>query len=72
MEIRIDDLSGVEIQHLIRQHIASMLDQSPPESVHALDVNGLKQPGVTFWSVWEDGELLGCGLLRNWILSMVK
>lgn len=65
MEIRIDDLSGREIQDLIRHHIASMLDYSPPESVHALDLNGLKQPEVTFWSVWENGELLGCGALKE-------
>ena len=38
---------------------------SPPESVHALPIEGLRSPDITFWSVWEDGELLGCGALKE-------
>jgi len=38
---------------------------SPPESVHALDIEGLRKPDITFWSVWEGGELLGCGALKE-------
>jgi putative acetyltransferase len=38
---------------------------SPPESLHALDLAGLKRPEMTFWSVWQDGELLGCGALKE-------
>lgn len=65
MEIKQDDLTGAEVTALIREHLQHMLDLSPPESVHALNLDGLKQPGVTFWSVWEQGELMGCGALKE-------
>lgn len=65
MEFRLDDLSGKEIRELLREHLASALEHSPPESVHALDVDGLRQPGVTFWSAWREGELLGCCALKE-------
>lgn len=42
-----------------------MKRQSPPESVHALPIDGLRKPGITFWTVWEDDELLGCGALKE-------
>lgn len=65
MEIRQDDLSGPKIRELIREHLNNMAELSPPESTHALDVDGLKQPDVTFWSAWADDELLGCGALKE-------
>ncbi len=65
MNIREDDLSGPEIQGLIREHLQNMYEVSPPESVHALDVGKLRMPEVTFWSAWDGGELLGCGALKE-------
>jgi len=65
MEIILDDLRGPEIAALIREHLQGMAELSPPESVHALDLNGLRRPDVTFWSAWEQGELLGCGALKE-------
>ena len=65
MEMKIDDLTGPEIQRLLRDHLEDMARQSPPESMHALDLEGLRRPEVTFWSAWEDGELLGCGALKE-------
>jgi putative acetyltransferase len=65
VHIRIDDLSGAEIRELLEEHLASMKRQSPPESVHALPIEGLRQPEITFWTVWENGELLGCGALKE-------
>lgn len=65
MEIRVDDLSGPEIKALLQEHLDSMHRLSPPESVHALDLSGLRRPDVTFWTVWSSGELLGCGALRE-------
>ncbi|SDE55774.1 putative acetyltransferase [Paenibacillus sp. UNCCL117] len=64
MEIRIDDLTGKEIIALISEHVQSMLEQSPPESVHALKWEELRAPEITLWSAWEQGELLGCGALK--------
>jgi putative acetyltransferase len=65
MEFRNNDLSGEAIRELLRLHLASALQHSPPESVHALDVDGLCKPDVSFWSCWQDGELLGCCALRE-------
>ncbi|MEK4039155.1 GNAT family N-acetyltransferase [Paenibacillus sp. FSL L8-0493] len=65
MEIRIDNLTGTEIIALISEHLQSMFEQSPPESVHALNLDKLKTPEITFWSAWEQGELLGCGALKD-------
>ena len=50
--IRIDDLTGPEIALLLEEHLADMNATSPPESKHALDLDGLKQPDVTFWTLW--------------------
>ncbi|NGY05688.1 GNAT family N-acetyltransferase [Solimonas terrae] len=65
MEIRVDDLRGSEIIQLLLDHRQSMTLHSPPESIHALDLDGLRQPEITFWSVWRDGALLGCGALKQ-------
>ena len=42
-----------------------MRSLSPPQSVHALPLEGLRRREITFWSVWENGELLGCGALKE-------
>ncbi|MFB5763964.1 GNAT family N-acetyltransferase [Paenibacillus medicaginis] len=65
MDIKKDDLTGPEIIALIGEHLQDMHDTSPPESVHALDLDGLKKPEITFWSVWEEDQLLGCGALKE-------
>lgn len=64
IEIRVDDLSGAETQLLITHHLAGMHDTSPPESVHALDLDGLRHPSITFWSAWIDGEIAGIAALK--------
>ncbi|MBQ4897934.1 GNAT family N-acetyltransferase [Paenibacillus sp. Marseille-P2973] len=65
MEIKIDDLSGDQVARLIEEHLQSMELHSPPESIHALNLEKLKKPDITFWSVWEQEELLGCGALKE-------
>lgn len=65
MDIREDDLSSEQTQALLALHLAGMYDTSPPEHVHALDVDGLTAPDVTMWTAWEGGAILGCGALRE-------
>lgn len=65
MEIEIDDLSRKEIHALLNEHLQSMHELSPPESVHALDLAKLRQPDITFWTAWEGQQLLGCGALKE-------
>lgn len=64
MHIRRDDLSGPEIRALLEEHLRNMAALSPPESVHALDLTGLRQPDITFWTLWSDAGLMGCGALK--------
>lgn len=64
MEILLDDLRGPLIRALLKAHLDDASRHSPPESVHALDLDGLRAPEVTFWTVWEDEDLLGCGALK--------
>jgi putative acetyltransferase len=65
LEIRADDLNGREIRALLEEHLDEMRRISPPESVHALDLNGLRRPEITFWTAWHGGTLLGCGALKD-------
>ena len=64
MRIIEDDLKGVEIRALLETHFAGMLANSPPGSCHFLDFEGLNAPDVTFWSLWDDNALAGCGALK--------
>lgn len=65
MRFLLDDLSGEPTRALIARHLAGMRASSPPESVHALDIDGLRSPAVTFWSVWSGEEIAGCGALKQ-------
>lgn len=65
MLIRVDDLAGPEIRALLEEHLRSMHELSPPESVHALDLAALRRPEITFWTAWSNGALLGCGALKE-------
>src|ERR671923_2614622 len=58
LEFRVDDLEGEQTRALIARHLAGMRANSPPESVHALDIDKLRSPDVTFWSVWV-GDTIG-------------
>jgi putative acetyltransferase len=62
---RLDDLSGAPTRALIARHLAGMHQHSPPESIHAFDVDKLRQPDVTFWSAWMGEDLAGCGALKQ-------
>jgi putative acetyltransferase len=63
-DIRVDDLSGTATRALLELHLAGMHANSPPGSVFALDLSGLKVPEVTVWSIWDRDALLGIGALK--------
>ena len=65
MKIRVDDLSSPEVIDLVSLHLQGMSHHSPPESVHALGLEALRKPEITFWSVWADAQLMGCGALKE-------
>lgn len=59
------DLADPRILRLLEDHLADMHAESPPESVHALDVSGLQHAAVTFWVVSECDTVLGCVALKE-------
>jgi len=65
LAFRVDDLSGAATQALVKRHLEGMHEHSPPESVHAFDLDKLRQPGVTFWTGWLDGEVAVMGALKQ-------
>ena len=50
---------------LLREHLRCMREVSPRESCHVLDLEGLRRPDVTFWSIWSGADLAGCGALKE-------
>jgi putative acetyltransferase len=77
IQIRQDDLTGRKVADLLKEHLENMKEITPPESVHALDLTALRlgsayasrSPDITFWTAWENDELLGCGALKELDLS---
>ena len=65
MKIIKDDLSGKEIKDLLEEHLSDMFATSPPEAVHALDLEKLKGKNITFFSAWENNTLMGCIALNH-------
>ena len=65
MNIEIDDLSRSQVHAFLNEHLNNMFELSPPESVHALDLESLQKPDIVFFTAWEDGQLLGCGALKE-------
>lgn len=71
-EIKLDDLTGNQIIALLEEHIADMQEASPPESKHALDLEGLKSPSVKFWTIWDNESLAGCAAYKKLDDSQVE
>ena len=65
MKIIIDDLTGGEVLALLEEHLYEMYATSPPESVHALDVEALKASNITFFSGWKQQQLAGCVAIKT-------
>lgn len=64
-DIRVDDLTGSAVLSLIAAHLSGMHATSPPESVHALGIEALRDRAVTVWSAWQGNELAGIAALRT-------
>ncbi|WP_329093610.1 MULTISPECIES: GNAT family N-acetyltransferase [unclassified Streptosporangium] len=65
MKIVLDDLSGPEIAGFLDEHVQEMRSITPLESKHALDLDGLRKPEITFWSVMDGDSLVGCGAIKR-------
>jgi putative acetyltransferase len=65
MRIERDDLSGPDIARFLGEHLAEMYATTPAESVHALDLDALRKPEITFGSMWDGEQLVACGALKE-------
>jgi putative acetyltransferase len=66
VQIVVDDLSGPQIAQFLDEHVQEMRSITPsPESKHALDLDDLRKPEITFWSVMDRATLVGCGAIKR-------
>ena len=54
----------LEVDELLKKHFIELRSVSPEGSTHVLDIKGLKDPSIKFWTLWENDELIGCGALK--------
>ena len=64
LRVREGGLDTIEVRNLLTLHLRSMAAHSPPESIHALPLEELARPEISFWSAWSHGRLAGCGALK--------
>ena len=65
MNITEGGLGDPGVVALLGEHLRGMAAHSPPESIHALDIEGLKAANITFWTMREGDEVLGCIALKQ-------
>jgi putative acetyltransferase len=65
LRIVVDDLSSPQVAAFLEEHIQEMRSITPLESKHALDLDGLRKPEITFWSVMDGNTLVGCGAIKR-------
>jgi putative acetyltransferase len=65
MKIKVDDLQHPAVHALLNEHLENMHQLSPADSVHALSLEKLRVPEITFWTAWENDLLVGCGALKE-------
>ena len=53
-----------EVHKFLLKHFIELRSVSPKGSVHVLDIAGLKDPSIKFWSLWEGNDLIGSGALK--------
>ncbi|KIO37929.1 GNAT family N-acetyltransferase [Shewanella sp. cp20] len=65
MQFVLGVVSHASVVKMLEQHLEDMYATSPPESVHALDLNELKQDDIRFWTLWEGDRICGCGAIKR-------
>ena len=53
-----------EVNAMLIKHFTELKSVSPEGSAHVLDIAGLKEPTIKFWSLWKNNQLMGCGALK--------
>lgn len=65
MKIVVDDLSGPEIAAFLEEHVQHMRAITPLESKHALDLDGLRRPEITFWTMTDQDRVVCSGAIKR-------
>lgn len=65
MHITPGDFEDKRVVGLLRAHHQAMQAHSPPEACHVLDIDALRAPQISFWTIWEGEALVGCGALKQ-------
>ena len=65
LSLRVDDLAGDQARRLLAIHLAGMHENTPAGHVFALDISGLRAPGVTVWSAWRGDDIAGIAALKQ-------
>src|SRR5690606_38938482 len=65
MRLKLGDFDDSRVLDLLRLHLEGMHASSPPGTVYALDLSGLRTSQISFWTAWRDEALLGCGALKE-------
>ncbi len=63
-QLLLANLNDKAVQQLLLEHLEHLRTLSPPESVHALDLNALRAPEIELWTVWQNNQIMGCGALK--------
>ena len=58
------NFDNLEVHELLIKHFIELRSVSPKGSAHVLDIEGLKDPSIKFWSLWEKNDLMGSGALK--------
>jgi putative acetyltransferase len=58
------NFDNTEVHKLLIKHFIELRSVSPEGSAHVLDIAGLKDPSIKFWSLWEEDDLMGSGALK--------
>ena len=59
------NFENTEVNELLKKHFIELRSVSPEGSTHVLDIDGLKDKSIKFWSLWENNDLIGCGALKT-------
>lgn len=65
MDIRLDSLEDGAVIGLLEEHLKDMYATSPAENVHALQLDAIKHPSITFWSAWQGSQIMGCVAVKQ-------
>ena len=59
-----ENFENPEVNELLNKHFIELRSVSPEGSAHVLDIAGLKDQSIKFWSLWDNNQLIGCGALK--------